>query len=137
MSGAAAVPRYGVRFMIRRLGAAVVLVPLAVLLVLLAMANRQGVTLSYDLFLTNRPAFASTAPLFVILFGVLLAGVILGGAAVWLRQGRWRRAARHAGAEARTLRIENDRLRAHVEEAERRLRDNATPAIGYRRSSAA
>lgn len=123
--------------MIRRAVAAVVLVPLAALLVLLAIANRQAITFSYDLFLTNRPTLALTAPLFVVLLVVLLAGVVVGGAAAWLGQGRWRRAAGHAAAEARSLRVENEKLRNQIEETERKLRENAAPAIAYRRSSAA
>jgi hypothetical protein len=94
------------------------------------------VTFSYDLFLTSRPALAVTAPLFTMLLAVLLLGVLVGGAAAWLRQGRWRRAARHAGAEARRLRIHNEKLRAQAEDAERHLRQNAGPALGYRRPAA-
>jgi len=123
--------------MIRRIVAAVVLVPLALLLVLLAIANRHAVTFSYDLFLTNRPALALTAPLFTMLLAVLLVGVLVGGVAAWLRQGHWRRAARRTGAEARALRIENEKLREKLEDAERKGSQNAVPAIGYRRSSAA
>jgi hypothetical protein len=37
--------------------------------------------------------------------------VLVGGVAAWLRQSKWRRAARLAEAEARELRAELDRLR--------------------------
>jgi hypothetical protein len=41
----------------------------------------------------------------------VIGGVVVGGTAAWLRQGKWRRAARLADAQARELRAEVDRLR--------------------------
>jgi hypothetical protein len=41
----------------------------------------------------------------------VLGGVFLGGAAAWLRQSRWRRAARRAQIQARELRAELERLK--------------------------
>jgi Lipopolysaccharide assembly protein A domain len=79
-------------------------------------ANRQwiaqGVDLSYDP--TNPGAVESTIhlPLFLILFGTLLVGMILGGITVWLKQGRFRRAARVAQVEVERHRNELDRLRS-------------------------
>ena len=40
--------------------------------------------------------------------------VVIGGAGVWVRQGRYRRAARQARSEARRLNAEGDRLRAQT-----------------------
>ena len=96
--------------MIRNFVAALILIPLAIVIVLLAVANRQAVTLSLDPFLAEKPALAVTQPLFVLLLAALIAGVIVGGIAAWLRQGKWRRAARRAQAEVRALRAETDAL---------------------------
>ena len=83
-----------------------------------ALANRQwiaqGVDLSYD---PTRPGGAESTihlPMFLVLFGVLLLGMILGGVTVWLKQGRFRRAARVAKVEAERHRSEVERLRAQA-----------------------
>ena len=44
------------------------------------------------------------------LFGALLVGVVIGGMAMWITQGRWRRIARRRGAEAVRWQAEADRL---------------------------
>ena len=81
-----------------------------------ALANRQwiaqGIDLSYDP--TNPGGVDSTIPLpmFLVLFGVLVIGMILGGITVWLKQGRFRRAARVAQVEVERHRNELDRLRS-------------------------
>ena len=104
--------------MIRKTITALILVPLAVVIVALAVANRHAVTLSLDP-LSATPHMAVTLPLFVALLLALLLGVIVGGIAAWLRQGRWRRAARRAEAQARALRAENEALKARIEAGER------------------
>lgn len=105
--------------MIRKIVAAFILVPLAVVIVALAVANRHAVTLSLDPLSTDRPALAVTLPLFVVLLLTLLAGVMVGGTAAWLRQGKWRRHARRTEAEARRLRAENEALKQRLEAGER------------------
>jgi uncharacterized integral membrane protein len=100
--------------MIRKIVLAVVLIPLAVLIVALAVANRQIVTVSFDPFSAAEPAFLLRAPLFVLVFVLVIAGVIIGGMASWLRQSRWRRAARAREAELQSARNEVDRLRREL-----------------------
>jgi len=104
--------------MIRKTIAALILVPLAVFIVALAIANRHPVTLSLDPLAPDQPALAVTQPLFLILLLAVLAGVIVGGVASWLRQGRWRRAARRTEAEARALRAENETLKQRLDAGE-------------------
>ncbi len=74
------------------------------------MANRQAVTLSFDPFSPSAPAASLTLPLFVIVIGALVAGVIVGGLAVRLGHGRWRRMARRLEREAGELRARLDAL---------------------------
>jgi hypothetical protein len=69
-----------------------------------------------DPFDQAHPALAVTVPLFALLLGVAIAGVVLGGAAAWIRQAKWRRAARLAQAQARALASELDRLKQRVGE---------------------
>jgi uncharacterized integral membrane protein len=90
----------------------VVLTPIAILLLVFAFANRHIVTVSFDPFVSGDiPAFAITAPLFLILILAIMVGVMAGGAATWLAQGKYRRAARQQRAEAERLRIEVQALR--------------------------
>jgi heme/copper-type cytochrome/quinol oxidase subunit 1 len=79
--------------MIRRFLKAIVMVPAAAVLVGLAIANRQPVTVSFDPFDSSNPDLAVAVPLYVVGFTVLIAGVLLGGVAAWLSQRRWRRTA--------------------------------------------
>ena len=96
---------------LRKVVATVILVPLAVIIIAFAVANRQNVTVSLDPFNPDVPAASVTKPLFVILLGVLILGVILGGIASWLRQTKWRRTARRLEREAANLRTEIDTLK--------------------------
>jgi hypothetical protein len=45
---------------------------------------------------------------------ILIGGVLLGGSAAWIKQGKWRRAARLADAQRRELRVEVDHLRPRL-----------------------
>ncbi|HET7715225.1 MAG TPA: LapA family protein [Bauldia sp.] len=96
----------------RRFLVLIILIPLAVVIVFFSVANRDNVTVSLDPFSTPSPALFFTAPLFVVLFGALVLGLLIGGIATWVRQGRWRRAARNAESEAERLRVEAGRARS-------------------------
>lgn len=105
--------------MFRTIVTAVILVPLAIIIIGFAVANRQAVTISFDPFDTSDPAYALTLPLFVVAFLLVICGVLIGGAAAWLRQGKWRSAARRAEAQTRELNAEVGMLRRRLELAER------------------
>jgi uncharacterized integral membrane protein len=105
--------------MLRTIVTAVILVPLAVIIIGFAVANRQTVTISFDPFDASQPAYAATLPLFVIIFLLVILGVLIGGIAAWLRQGKWRAAARRAEAQNRELNAEVGMLRRRLELAER------------------
>lgn len=93
---------------------ALVLLPIAIVIVLLAVANRAPVTLSLDPFSGDAPEFAFRLPLFALLFAAVMIGVVIGGTATWLAQGKHRRARRQARREVGHLRHETERLRAQV-----------------------
>ena len=96
--------------MIRKFVSAIILAPLAILIVLVAVANREPVTISFDPFNAVTPAYSMHVPLFIIALVLLLTGVLVGGIAAWLRQSRARRTARRLEAEVRQLRAELDSL---------------------------
>jgi uncharacterized integral membrane protein len=93
---------------------ALILLPVAILVVLLAVANRGDVTLSLDPFSPEAPEIATTVPLFAVIFAAVMLGVVIGGVATWLAQGKHRRARRQYGREVRHLKHETERLRAQA-----------------------
>jgi uncharacterized integral membrane protein len=97
--------------MIQKIVRALILIPLAIVLVALAVANRQIVTVSFDPFDRVDPAVSVAVPLYILILALVIAGVILGGVAAWMRQGQWRSRARRAESQARDLRAENDQLK--------------------------
>jgi uncharacterized integral membrane protein len=96
----------------RKFVTAVVLIPLGVIFLVFAVANRHPVTVSFDPFNSADPSIAVTLPLFVVIIAVAIAGVITGGTATWFRQRHWRRAARQHEADARRTREQLAELRA-------------------------
>ena len=102
--------------MLRKVVTALILVPLAVVLIAFAMANRQNVTVSFDPFSAGQPAAAATLPLFALIIFLLIIGVVVGGVAAWLRQGRWRRQARRLERDVRELRRKLDALEGNTDE---------------------
>ena len=94
----------------RKIVTTLILVPLAIVLIVFAVANRELVTVSLDPFESVPPAWSVRVPLFVLIFGFLIGGVVLGGFAAWLRQSRHRRASRDLRAEIAALRREIETL---------------------------
>jgi uncharacterized integral membrane protein len=90
--------------LLRRIVAAIILVPVAVLIIAFAVANRETVTVSLDPFSGHDPAATVSLPLFALVIALLIIGVLIGGAASWLRQGKWRGAARRFERELQVLR---------------------------------
>src|SRR5882724_8209607 len=88
----------------RKFFAILILVPLGIVIVMFAVANRETVTVSFDPFDTVNPAFALRTPLYALIFVLVGLGVLVGGVAAWLKQHKWRSRVRRAEAEARDLR---------------------------------
>lgn len=101
---------------------ALILVPLALAVVLFSVANRASVTISFDPISRDAPLLTYDVPLFIIVLAALAAGVLIGGCAAWLAQGKYRKAARRSRREAETLRSETQMLRSAVP-------DSALPAL--------
>lgn len=97
----------------KRIITIVILVPLAVILVALAVANRASTVLTIDPFNPGNPALSYSAPLFLWLIGALIVGLLVGSAATWLTQGKHRRSAKQRKLEAQ-------QLLARAESAEKR-----------------
>ena len=69
--------------MVRKVVSLVVFVPLGVLLVILAVANRAPVNLALNPFNPADQALSVSAPLFVLLILAVMLGVMLGAVVTW------------------------------------------------------
>src|SRR6476469_7252085 len=96
----------------RKFLTAVVLIPLGLIFVVFAVANRHAVTVSFDPFNSTDPSLGVRLPLFVVIIAVAILGVVAGGSATWFRQRHGRRAARQHEADARQMRAQLADLRA-------------------------
>jgi uncharacterized integral membrane protein len=103
--------------MLRKIVTVLILLPVALLIVVFAVANRAPVTISLDPFVGEPPMFSVAVPLFLLTLVVLILGVILGGISSWMRQSRWRRRARRLSAELKASRVETETLRRQLEAA--------------------
>lgn len=83
------------------------LIPIFIIVVALAVANRTPVSFSLNPFDPGHPVFTfQEIPLFFLLFCALLAGILLGGISSWRAQGKWRRRARKSQHEVKILQNE-------------------------------
>ncbi len=105
-----------------------VLAPLALILLAFFMANRQTVILHFDPIPGgDLPAPQMVAPLYMVMIGAIMVGVIFGWISTWLGQGRHRKALRATKAQLESLRRENEALRA--QNTELRLSPNSSTAV--------
>lgn len=88
--------------------------PIGIVVVAISVANRKPVTLALDPFKPDSPAYAVSMPLFLLVLGAVVVGVVLGGSAVWWRQRIHRRAARDHRREASRLEGERSKLAADL-----------------------
>src|ERR1700745_117751 len=96
----------------RKFFTTLIVVPLGLILIVFAVANRHFVTVSFDPFNSVDPSVSVSLPLFVLIILVAILGVVAGGCATWFGQRRWRRAARRHEADARAARAQLAELRS-------------------------
>lgn len=89
----------------------IVFVPIAVIGLAFAVANRHAVMVSFDPFSSDATG-QITAPLFVVLILAIAFGVLLGSLVTWITQGKHRRALRTLRAEAARLRDDAGPMKA-------------------------
>lgn len=104
--------------MIGRIIAFIILVPLAIVLVAIAVANRAPVAVSFDPLNAANPSYVAHIPLFLLMLLLLIVGVFVGGVAAWLKQARWRRKSRRLAFELRRVNDENRDLQRRLKTAE-------------------
>ena len=101
--------------MLKRLVFVVVVLPIALLLLALSVANRQDVTLNLNPFTPDFPDHQIAAPMFWFLFGAFALGLIVGSMATWFKQSRYRRRAREREAEVEEWRYKADKERERAQ----------------------
>ena len=112
----------------RTLVTILVAVPVVIVVMALAVVNNQPTTVVLDPFTPQAPLVSFTVPLYAVFFVSVMLGVVLGGIATWLRQGRFRKAARQNRREAVRWHDEAERLKEE--------RRSAAPALPPTRSAA-
>ena len=103
--------------MVTRVVKFVIFVPVAIVLIVLSVANRHAVTLALNPFRPEDTVLSLSMPFFAFLLIALMIGVVLGSAATWAAQGKHRKRARDEAHEARKWREEAGRQRNQLEQA--------------------
>jgi uncharacterized integral membrane protein len=85
--------------------------PIVILVIVFAVANRRWVTLSFDPFTQDAPRIAMDMPLWLLFFLGIFVGIVMGWIGSWIAQGKHRRAAREARTEVSKLQVELADLR--------------------------
>ena len=90
----------------------------AIVAIAFAVANRHLVQFVVDPY-AGPEGTAYEAPLYLLLFGALITGFLIGALATWFSQSRWRHAAKRRAHELFELKKENERLTRHLRVLER------------------
>jgi NhaP-type Na+/H+ or K+/H+ antiporter len=85
--------------------------PVAVVLIAFAVANRHFVVVSLDPLSQQDPVASLSVPLWTVLFFGIFCGLVVGWIGAWIKQAKWRRAAREAKSDLASARSEAAELR--------------------------
>ena len=88
--------------------------PIVIMVVAFAVANRKWVTLSFNPFTQDMPSI--DMPLWLLFFLGIFVGAVVGWTGAWLAQGKHRKAARDARSEVSKLQVELADVRKPREE---------------------
>lgn len=110
--------------MISKILSLLILVPLAIVLVVFSVANREAIPVSLDP-IGSMPQLAFEAPLFILLMGSVIIGVVLGGIGTWLTQAHYRRKSWKRKYEVEKLRRETEENKAKLRQLQQE-RDRAS-----------
>ena len=102
--------------MIRKILFLFIALPVAIILIMLSVANRAPVQMGLDPFNAANPAISINLPFFVYLFAALFIGMIIGSMATWFSQGKYRKTMRKEHREAVKWRDEAETQKKRAEE---------------------
>lgn len=100
----------------KRLITLFIIAPIAILVIWLAVTNRTPVTVAIPPDVGGQPIFTFSAPLYMLIFGSVLLGLVLGSMATWFKQGKHRKAAREQKVEATKWHFEADKAKERADE---------------------
>lgn len=125
--------------MMRKLVFLFIALPVAVILILLSVANRHAVTFGLDPFNPAEPAFSYTLPFFAHLFLAVFVGMIIGSVATWFKQGKYRKTARKEHTEAVKWQSEAEKEKQRAQELAKELHpelEALPPAVPPKKNAA-
>lgn len=102
--------------MLKRLIALLILVPIAIVVVWMAVTNRQPISIAFPPEIRGEPFFTFEVPLYMAFFATLLLGVFIGSFTTWFKQGKHRKAARVQKAEANKWHNEADKAKERADD---------------------
>ena len=88
--------------------------PIAIVIIGFAIANRQSVIVSLDPLSRQSPFASIELPLWALLFSGLFLGMLAGWVACWFAQAKWRKAAREARIEVQRAEADLHNLRRDI-----------------------
>ncbi len=86
--------------MLTKLLKIIILVPVVIMLVVMSVANRHVVSLSFNPFQPEDTTLSLSGPFFLFLFAALILGMFIGSISTWVSQGKHRKKARDEAFEA-------------------------------------
>ncbi len=95
--------------------------PIFIIVMVFAVANRKWTQISLDPFHDEAPALAFGMPLWLLLFAGIFIGVLVGWFFCWLAQGKWRRLARERQREIARLQNEMTLVKQGPEKMEAQM----------------
>ncbi len=102
--------------MIKKLINLIIVLPIAIILIVLSVANRHTVTMAFNPFEPDDSLLSVSAPFFLYLFGAMIVGMIVGSLATWWSQGKYRKKARESAREVTRWQSEAGTQRKRAEE---------------------
>jgi uncharacterized integral membrane protein len=96
-------------------------IPILIIVMGFAVANRQWTQLSLDPFNQTSPSVAITMPLWIMAFIGIFIGMLIGWFFCWRAQGKWRRLARERAKEIARLQSDITMARQGPEKMEAQL----------------
>jgi uncharacterized integral membrane protein len=110
---------------LRRIVRWIIGLPIAILVIAFAIANRQWTRLSLDPFSSTSPFMSIEMPLWALFIGGVFIGIMIGWVGSWLAQGKYRKLAKDRAREIATVHGE-------LEAAKSIPQDQAiVPSIGF------
>ena len=116
--------------MLKRLLILLIVVPIAVVVIWLAVTNRQPIPVFVPPDVGGQPLFSFQVPLFIGFFATLFVGMMIGSLTTWLKQGKHRKAARVRKAEAEKWHVEADKEKERANDLAQKVMNTNSQSSG-------